>query len=128
MCTDVQSIETDPKVAKVTSRKVKTHQRRPRSQNSSYRLKVEMAKRPEGQKRVSYKGNDMHAMKNILFKPLEMWSQEVIFWRVGEVLGGFKDVVAVATARIELHQHGWLHKANTCAIMQQVTKQLTCAT
>ena len=125
MCTDVQSVETDPKVAKVTSRKVKTHQRRPRSRNSSYRLEVEMAKCPEGQKHVNYKGNDMHATKNILFEPLEMWSREVTFWRVVEVLGGFKDVAAVATARIESHQHSWLHKANTCAIMQQATKRLT---
>ena len=94
MCTDVQSVETDPKVAKVTSRKVKMHQRRPRSRNSSYRLEVEMAKRPEGQKRVSYKGNDTHATKNVPFEPLEMWSREVTFWRVVEVLGGFKDVAA----------------------------------
>ena len=71
MGTDTQSIKTDVKTAKNASKTVKKHQRRPAMQNSPLKLETEMTKLPEGRKRVSIKGKNVHALQNTPIEALD---------------------------------------------------------
>ena len=69
---DTQSIETDPKTAKITTRNIRTCQVGPRRQNLPYRLEIKTPKHPGQQNYVSIDGNNVHAPHNTPLEALGM--------------------------------------------------------
>ena len=79
---DTQSVETDLKTAKITTRNIRTCQVGPRRQNLPYRLKIEMPKRPGQQNHVSIDGNNVHTPHNMPIEALGTWNRRIAFGRV----------------------------------------------
>ena len=72
VCRDMRGAGTDVKTAENASRKVKTRQMRPRTQNSPVGLEIETPKHPGRCEHVSNKGNDSYAPQNGLIEGLGM--------------------------------------------------------
>ena len=70
VCRDMQRAGTNAKTAENTNRKVKICQRRSKSQNSPYRLNIEMPRCPGQCEHVSNKGNNGYALQNVPIKDL----------------------------------------------------------
>ena len=79
---DTQSVETDPKTAKITTKNVRTCQVGPRRQNLPYRLEIETPKRPGQQNHVSIDGNNVHAPHNTPIETLGTRNRRITFGRV----------------------------------------------
>ena len=82
---DMQSVETDPKRAKIATRNVRKCQVGPRRQNSPYRLKIKTPKRPRQQNHVSIDGNNIHALHNMPIEALGMRNQRIAFGRLASI-------------------------------------------
>ena len=79
---DTQSIETDPKTAKIATGNVRTCQVGPRRQNSPYRLEIETLKHPRQHNHVSIDGNNIHAPHNTPIEALGTRNRRIAFGRV----------------------------------------------
>ena len=78
---DMQNDGNNLKTAKNMSRKVRN---KPRTQNSSLELKIEMPKCPKEQKHVNIDRNDMYALWNRL---IDAQDSQNIMIAMGEQLG-----------------------------------------
>ena len=76
---DTQSVETDPKTAKIMTKNVRTCQVGPRRQNLPYRLEIKTPKRPGQQNHVSIDGNNVHTPHNTLIEALGMRNRRIAF-------------------------------------------------
>ena len=75
---DTQSVETDPKTAKIATRNVRTCQVGPRRQNLPYRLEIKTPKRPGQQNHVSIDGNNVHAPHNTPIEALGTRNRRIV--------------------------------------------------
>ena len=82
---DMQSVETDPKTAKIATGNVRTCQVGPRRQNSPYRLEIETPKRPRQQNHVSIDGNNIHAPHNTPIEALGTRNQRIAFGQLASI-------------------------------------------
>ena len=94
MCRDTRRAGTDAKTAENASKNVKMGQRRSKSQNSPYRLNIEMPRCPGQCEHVSNKGNDGYAPQNVPIKDLGTRSRKFVIGRSLEVLRSLEDVEA----------------------------------